>query len=367
MFGTILLSVTTVMHIYVLWRVASLSIIQKYLSRKFIFFLGSGIFIIYLVGRLYGRDGSESYRYLLEFFSMTWLGILFLLTLPLLTVDIVTGFGFFFSKLKDRLRTLAVCCGLILSAVALVQGMRAPIINHYTVHLPELSDHLNGTTVVALSDAHIGNMLGADWLNERISQVNEQKPDLILILGDFFEGHGYPQKDLLPILNRLTAPMGVWAVPGNHEFHGGDNKGLELFNNSGIQVLRNQWVEIQPGLILAGVDDYGASHQSSTESDSLSKALKNRPQGITILLSHAPRKVDEASAAGVDLMLSGHTHGGQIWPFSYLVQLNYKYLAGLYPIEKKLLIVSRGVGTWGPRMRLWHPSEFLHITLQKTS
>ena len=110
---------------------------------------------------------------------------------------------------------------------------------------------------------HLGSLLGERWLAHRIAQVNAQQPDLVVLLGDIFEGHGPPQDELLSIFNQLTPPFGVWAVLGNHEFHGGSGN-MSLFEEAGFQLLRDRWVEIQPSFILAGVDDLTTIHRRRT-------------------------------------------------------------------------------------------------------
>ena len=151
-------------------------------------------------------------------------------------------------------------------------------------------------------------------------------------------------------------------MPGNHEFH--QTGKLRLFEQAGITLLRNKWVEIRPGFILTGVDDLTARRRNGGDDGNLiNQALAGRPPGAAILLSHTPWQAEKAAAAGVGLMLSGHTHGGQIWPFNYLVQRWYPLLAGRYEINGLTVIVGRGAGTWGPRMRLWRPGEILRVTL----
>ena len=224
---------------------------------------------------------------------------------------------------------------------------------------------MDGTVIVALSDLHLDALFQKRWLTERIDQVESLQPDLIVLLGDIFEGHGTPHKDLLATINRLSAPLGVWAVLGNHEFYGRIDKSEIQVKKTGVTWLRNKWVELRPGLILAGVDDLTVHRRSEKNGDLVKKALLNRPAGATILLSHTPVDIEKAANAGADLMLCGHTHGGQIWPFGYLVKRVYPYFEGLYKVEDMTVIVSRGTGTWGPRMRLWHPGEILHITLHR--
>ena len=193
--------------------------------------------------------------------------------------------------------------------------------------------------------------------------MQAQQPDLVVLLGDLFEGHGKPQSELLPVLRRLSAPLGVWVVPGNHEFHHRRNGSTLLVEEAGFQLLRNRWAEVRPGMVMVGVDDLTAIRRSGQDGDPLSKALAGRPPGATILLSHTPGQADKAAKAGVSLMLSGHTHGGQIWPFDYLVKRVYPLLEGRYEVDGMTVIVCRGTGTWGPRMRLWRPSEILRLKL----
>jgi len=215
-----------------------------------------------------------------------------------------------------------------------------------------------------MSDLHVGALLGKKWLDARVALVQAERPDIIVLLGDIFEGHGAPQKELLQSLHSLAAPMGVWAVLGNHEFHGRDTTGTPLMNIDGVRVLNNSFAELRPGLVLAGVEDLTANHRAKLGGDPVLKALKDRPEGATILLSHTPWQAEKAAAAGAGLMLSGHTHAGQIWPFSYLVKRVYPLLEGRYNIDGMTVIVCRGTGTWGPRMRLWRPGEILRVTLR---
>ena len=136
-----------------------------------------------------------------------------------------------------------------------------------------------------------------------------------------------------------------------------------MLEATGFQMLLNRWVQVRPGLIISGIEDLTTNHRKGLSSDPLSKALDHRPPGATILLSHTPWQVERAADKGVGLMLSGHTHAGQIWPFSYLVNHYYPFFSGRYELPGMTAIVSRGAGTWGPRMRLWHPGEILRITL----
>lgn len=218
--------------------------------------------------------------------------------------------------------------------------------------------------MAALSDLHVGTQRGEAWLTARIEEVQALKPDLVVLLGDIFEGHGAPDEDLFRIMGRLDPPLGKWAVLGNHEARNGEDVSRGLVQSAGFRVLRDEWAEIRPGLVVAGVNDLTSNHRAGIVGDSMAKALANRPPGAAILLSHTPWQAEEAVRAGAGLMLSGHTHGGQVWPFGYLVGLRYPLLGGRYEVDGMPVIVCRGTGAWGPRMRLWRPSEIMRITLR---
>jgi len=364
MFGIILISITTVMQIYVFWRVATLPLISRNVPLPVVIGTGVLMWVIFYLGRTVGHHGSGLWATILEFLGMNWMAMLFLIFLPLLAVDLVTAFGLIMPQLATALRGGALIAGVLLSAVALFQGLRPPIIQNYEVSLNGLPDDMNGTVIVGLSDMHLGALLGRRWLAGRVAQVNAQQPDLVVLLGDIFEGHGPPRAELVQTLGGLSAPLGVWAVPGNHEFYGGFDTYNGPIEDAGFQMLRNRWVEIHPGLILAGVEDLTTNRRSDRSANIVSQTLAERPPGTTVLLSHTPWQSKTAAAAGVGLMLSGHTHGGQIWPFGLLVRRLYPLLEGRYEVDGLVIIVCRGTGTWGPRMRLWHPGEILRITLR---
>ena len=364
MFGTILLSIVTLLHVYVFWRVSSVPFIHQHVPRLILIAIAVVLWAGFYFGRVFGHGRSGTLATMLEIFGMHWMAVLFLIFVCFLSVDIITVFGFILPRLAPSLRGLALIAGGILSAVALFQGMRSPVIQEYEVTVPGLSDSLDGTVIVGLSDTHLGSIIGEKWLERRIAQVQDQKADMIVMLGDVFEGHGPPREAFLTSMKRLSAPMGVWAVNGNHERYGRDGSNTSVLSLAGFHVLNNTSVVIRPGLVLAGVDDLTFRRRRGGGTDIVKEALTNRPPGATIFLSHSPLHVEEAAEMGVNLMLSGHTHGGQIWPFSYVVRRVYPYFQGRYEINGMTLIVCRGTGTWGPRMRLWRPGEILRITLR---
>ncbi len=326
MFGYILISIFTVMHVYVFWRATSVPFLRRHVHPGII--IGAGVFlwIIFYLGRTVGHGGSGTMAWWLEMLGLHWMSVVFLLSIPLFMIDIITVCGFLFPRFAPSLRGVALVAGLILSVIALIQGLRLPEIHRYDVTIPGLSRDLDGKVIVALSDLHLGSLIGKKWLAARVDQVKRENPDIIVLLGDIFEGHGAPVGDLMTVMRRLSAPLGVWVVPGNHEFHGGRDGNMEPIKAAGFHLLRDRWAEIVPGLVLAGVDDLTSSKRRGRSVNHIEKALAGRPAGATILLSHSPLRVDKAAKRGVNLMLSGHTHGGQIWPFGYLVCLVYPFL-----------------------------------------
>lgn len=363
MFGFVLTSAVTLMHVYVFWRASSVPFLKRHVSKKLIIGSGIALWMVFLLGRILGHGSLGPFPMMFEFLGMNWMAAVFLVSVSFLAIDLITAFGFLLSRFVPMLRSIALLLGMALSLIALVQGLRPPVVQNYEVQLSGLPHEMDGTVIIAMSDLHLGSLLGKQWLEARVEQVQAEKPDIVVLLGDIFEGHGPPREDLFQVLRRISAPMGVWFVLGNHEYHGRHNADMSRIKYDGLKVLNNSWTEVRPGLVLAGVEDLTSNHRSGKGGDPILKTLTDRPSGATVLLSHTPWQADKAASAGTGLMLSGHTHGGQIWPFSYLVQRIYPLLGGRYKVNGMTVIVCRGTGTWGPRMRLWRPSEILRVTL----
>jgi predicted MPP superfamily phosphohydrolase len=364
MFGIILLSAGTILHLYVFWRAWPVPLLQRTLGRKGMAGLGVFLWLLLVAGRAFGHGATGNLGMVIEVCGMTWLGTLFLTALSLLAADLITGFGVVLPKISLRVRSGALALGALLSLIALIQGNRAPVITSYEVDLRGLPPALDGTVIVGVSDLHLGTVRGERWLQERIAQVREASPDIIVLLGDIFEGHGTPSGKPGSVLATLRAPRGVWAVLGNHEFHGRDNGISALFREAGIRLLRNEQVEVLPGLALAGVDDLTSNRRTGGKADLITRTFAGSNGDATVLLSHTPWGAEQAANAGAGLMLCGHTHGGQIWPFGYIVKRFYPLLAGRYAVDGMTVIVSRGAGLWGPPMRLWKPGEIIKVTLR---
>lgn len=365
MFGTLLLAVYTLMIVYLVWRSSGALRLQRRPRLKAALGVGAVLWLTFVAGRFLGHDGVGALAAALEWAGMVCLGSVFLVFITTLAADLVTGFGSLLPRHAPRIRAAALLVGLALSGVALTQGAREPAVSRHEVVLPGLPRGMDGAVVVALSDLHLGQLTGEDWLRARVRQVQALTPDLVVLLGDVHEGHGPPLAHLAELLGQVSAPLGRWYVAGNHDAHGRRGRGPDLAVDAGFTLLDDRWQQVRPGLVLAGVSDLGRhGHRPGRSPDPIGQALAGRPPGAAILLSHQPVQAERARSAGAGLMLSGHTHGGQIWPFSLLVALRYRLLAGRYDVGGMPVIVCRGTSTWGPPMRLWRRGEILHVTLR---
>lgn len=356
LFLSVVLIIWAGLHAYVFWRIAGVPVVARHVPAWALIAVAVFLWASLPAGRLLA--GPTFAVRALEWIGGYWLGILFLAFVCLLAADLATGFGFWWKSHAPSLRGWALAAAAVLSAIALVQALRAPVVRDYEVRLAGLPADADGLTLVVVSDVHLSEMEDADWMSARVAQVQALRGDLIAVVGDVDESHADPGRDarLASVLRELHAPLGVWAVLGNHDVYAGVDASVRFFEASGFRLLRNEWKEARPGLVIAGVDDVG----------DVDKALAGKPAGeAAVLLSHRPRLAAEAARDGAGLMLCGHTHGGQIWPFGYVVSLlNHGMLVGRYDVDGMPVIVGRGTGTWGSRMRLWWRGEILRITLR---
>ncbi|HEY2513560.1 MAG TPA: metallophosphoesterase [Polyangiaceae bacterium] len=312
--------------------------------------------------------------------SYTWMGLLFFLFLLALATDVVrVGIEVVHrvatSGLLDpdrrvtlqRILAAVIAAGTIgFGVVGLSEGLREVRVKRIRIALRRVRPSRVGYTIVQLSDVHIGPTIGRAFLEDVVARTNALKPDLIVITGDLVDGSVEHLKDAVAPLADLRAVDGVYFVTGNHEYFSGVDEWLAYLKTLGVRVLRNERVSIggADGFDLAGVDDWTAARYGHGHGADLSRALqgRDRNRGL-ILLAHQPKQVFEAAEADVDLQLSGHTHGGQMFPFGYLVKLQQPYVGGFHMHQGTALYVSRGTGYWGPPMRVGAPAEITHIEL----
>ncbi len=251
-------------------------------------------------------------------------------------------------------------------------GVREAIVdievNEVPVALPKLPRELDGFVIAQLSDVHVGYTISRSFIEDLVARTNRIEPDLIAITGDLVDGDVPALADAVAPLAELRARHGVYFVTGNHEYYSGADAWIDKLRSMGIQVLRNEHVRIDDGahgFDLAGIDDYGAARYGGDHGPDIERAVAGRDASrALVLLAHQPRQVYQVADHGVDLVLSGHTHGGQIWPWHYLVKAQQGFLQGLERYRDTQIFINRGAGYWGPPVRVAAAPEIAKVVLR---
>ncbi|MEY9874500.1 putative MPP superfamily phosphohydrolase [Streptacidiphilus sp. MAP12-33] len=250
------------------------------------------------------------------------------------------------------------------------EAMRVPRVRRQDVTLPRLGAGLDGTRVVVLTDTHYGPIDRARWSARVTEVVNTLDADVVIHAGDIADGTAERRREQSAPLGAVRARHARVYVTGNHEYYSGAEGWLDRMGELGWELLRNSHVIVERGgdrLVVAGVDDVTAESSGlAGHRADLRDALAGTDQDQPVLLvAHQPKFVATSAAAGVDLQISGHTHGGQIWPFHYLVRVDQPVVSGLsHHGERTHLYTSRGTGFWGPPFRVFAPSEITLLTLR---
>jgi predicted MPP superfamily phosphohydrolase len=310
--------------------------------------------------------------------AYVWMGALFLTLCLTLASDALlwllgaaaptAGAG---PALPAQLRALAVVgsAGLA-TAVGVRSALAGPRLRRLELALARWPAELDGFRIVQISDIHVGPLLGRAFARELVDRVNALRPDLIALTGDLVDGSVARLRAEVEPFAGLRARHGAFFVTGNHDWYSGAEPWVAAVRELGLRPLRNERVAIGAGgaaFDLAGVDDHRGDWLHGSPCD-LERALLGRDADRpVVLLAHDPTTFAEASRRGVDLQLSGHTHGGQIWPFRYLVRLAVPWVEGLHRRGASLLYVSRGTGFWGPPLRLLAPAEITEIRLRRAA
>ncbi len=251
-------------------------------------------------------------------------------------------------------------CSFVLALFALYAGLKTPDVKEVKIYTSKLPSNI---TIVALSDLHLHHNLSLKKIQEIVDKVNAIQPDMIVFLGDFADERTNHLHQQLFELSQLKAPLGKYAVAGNHDFYLGHEEAKEAFKEAEFTYLFNEGVQVTPQLYLAGIPDYRTVRQISDSVDIIRALSSAQPSDYKILLSHRPKLIDTLVPKQIDLQLSGHTHGGQVFPHHFMVKLFNKYLSGLYQTRHGKLYVTSGAGQWGAQMRLFAPSEITVIRL----
>jgi predicted MPP superfamily phosphohydrolase len=299
--------------------------------------------------------------------SHVWLGAMFyLFVLALAAEPVVLVAG----RTTATSRVAAVCvaaAAVLVCAAGAVAAARGPGIVRITVPLTRLDSRLTGFRIVQVSDVHVQFAGDRAFVERIVASVNELDADVVAITGDLVDGTVDHLAGAVEPLRGLRARHGVFLVTGNHEFYSGADAWCAHLASLGIRVLRNERCTVGKdgaAIDIAGVDDPTAA--AFGRAPDMAAALDGRDASRpVVLLAHQPSAVYEAQERGVDLQLSGHTHGGQLQPFGWLVRLFQPSVAGLSRFGGTALYVSRGTGLWGPPMRVLAPAEITVIELTR--
>jgi predicted MPP superfamily phosphohydrolase len=242
-----------------------------------------------------------------------------------------------------------------------------PSVTEVAVRLPGLPKALDGFTILQMSDIHVGPVIQRRFMDAVVAQCNALKPDLVCVTGDLVDGSVAELGHAVSALSNLRSRHGSFFVTGNHEYYSGDEEWAEALQRMGVTVLRNRHVRIGDAAAsfdLVGVDDWGAKRSGFDRQYDLTQALSGRDaERASVLLAHQPSNWREAANAGIGLQLSGHTHGGQFFPFTLAISAIWEHDAGHFEEQGRHLYVSRGTGFWGPPVRVAAPPEIVRVTL----
>jgi len=367
-------------HTYVWWRL----IYQAKLPRRWYLGLTALIVFLFLSGPVTtaSRNVWPSISATFGWISLPWMALCGLTFVALVLLDV--------SKLVSRgarravgrpappvsaerrqfLSRITGGAAMAIGSASVARGMVSARGEHEIVDveitLAKLPKALDGFSIVQLSDLHVGMTIDRDFVQRVVDRTNALSPDLVALTGDLVDGRVDDLRDEAAPLGQLKSKHGTYAVTGNHEYYSGAEPWIAELSRLGVRYLRNAHVEVAGGFTLAGVDDHTARRYIDHHGPDYQAALAGRDPALpTVLLAHQPRQVRRAAAHGVDVQLSGHTHGGQIWPWHYLVRIQQGgLLAGRYEHEGTQLYVTRGCGYWGPPVRLLAPLEITRVILR---
>jgi predicted MPP superfamily phosphohydrolase len=364
-FFSIVMGIWLLCHLYLGWRLWSLPLFADPKGHRLLI---SGLVVLYFaypLGRILYHHGWPRLGTALEYGGGVWMGTLLLLLFTLGVVDLVTLFGLVLKPWVVTLRSAAIAVGLVLAVVAWIGGYVRPRTVELEVELPNLPPSADGLVVAHLTDLHLGALIGEKRLRSVIDQIDSMEPDIVVVTGDLVDGDAGTVENMVPVLKTLAAPLGVYSILGNHEIYAGQERCRKLMRDSGFLVLDNAAVEAAPRLWIAGVPDSGRGPGTDGLDGALEEAMAEVGEdSAVIFLQHSPGNERATAASGAGLMLNGHTHGGQIWPFHFMVLRTYPHIAGVRTVDGMTQVVSRGAGRWGAPMRLFAPSEIYRITLR---
>lgn len=374
-FFSVALAIWTGVHVYLYTRATSAVDIGT-TGRTVAKGVVAGLALAYLLGRL--LDGRwDAGAWLFTWVGAVWMGFAALAATVLAARDLgvalplkglVAGgmVGPEMAGLVTRWSARAAL-GIALAATVwgLVVTMRGPAVTEVEVALKGLPARMDGFRLVQLSDIHVGETVGPSYLEGIAEVVAGTRADLVVVTGDLTDERDGGDGTGLARLGSVASRLGVMASTGNHEVYAGGQPVIEAIERAGMAVLRQSHRVVEDGLVIAGIDDPTFLGGRGALKDAIKAAVAGTPEGLPIvLLAHQPLGLEAAAELGVGLMLCGHTHGGQLPPFTWLNQLAFPFVTGRHRVGDMVLSVSNGTGYWGPPVRVFANPEIIVYTLR---
>lgn len=341
---------------------------------KVLFFV---VALSYPLGRIFERVYPSLIPDMLTKIGSFWLGAMLYLTLFFLLLDIIhLGFSLFgqasiisAKSSPDLIKkiTIAIYSVTVLILIGGYINALNPRVSKVTIKTPKSLGKNVQLKIAAASDIHLGTIISNGRLERFVKMMNEQNPDIILLAGDVFDEDLGPviQNDMGKLLSKLNAPLGVYAITGNHEYIGGVEPAIKYLEEHNVKVLRDSAMTNE-NINVVGRDD----RQSKMMGGVTRKKLEDLVFGIdksrfTVLLDHQPYNLNDAVENGIDLQISGHTHHGQMFPFNFITKAIFEVSRGYKKIENTHFYVSTGFGTWGPPIRVGNRPEIVVFDIVK--
>jgi uncharacterized protein len=330
----------------------------------------------YIAGRILERFWLGPPVNLMLWTGSFWLGAMLYFVLILLAIDLVRlvnlvipvipgGWLENAGRIKSVLFAGSVLAVLLLVIVAHVNTWY-PKVTTVETWLDGKNSRMKSVNMVMVSDIHLGSLTPKNRINKMVGKINSLNPDIIVMAGDMLDEDVGPviQRDLGSALVKLSAPLGVFGVTGNHEYIGGVAEAAKYLTEHGIELIRDSVVRINDSFYLAGREDLSIETFAGKKRKSVEDLLKLAGDDLpVILMDHQPYNLDRSAAAGADLQLSGHTHHGQLWPLNFITRSIFPISRGYGEVNGMQVYVSNGIGTWGPPMRLGSRPEIVYFKI----
>lgn len=329
----------------------------------------------FVLGQFLERLPFNYFSQIISYIGSFWLVLAWYALLMIIAIDLIRLANHFIGFIPEALSSTIFSGKILISTVSLISvslviagaiNAYIPRINNIDIDIDKPNPNEKNLKVALVSDIHMGFIIGNNRTNRLVNRLNEQNPDLILLAGDIVDHNPMPviRKELGKHYKKLNPKYGIYAVTGNHEFIGSPEISVDYLSGYGINYLRDTAIELENGITIVGREDKEKPRFSGSTRKPLAKLLNNVDKSNPIILmDHQPIQYDRAEKEGVDLMVSGHTHKGQFWPFGYITKKVFELDYGFKKKGKTNFYVSSGYGTWGPPVRIGSKSEIVILNV----